>query len=275
MNGDIISKKTRYEFREYLTTWYLRQIELEFDAADIACKRDYAPATSGQRRSLVEQYYASLDFTKWEDVRKLLKVYENILNYIVDNSGNGTSAEAARLAKWLEKDGFAYRDRTIVSLPGTPLLPHIKSISAEFNSDHMARQIKRMEESVDTDPGLAIGSAKELVETCCKTILTERGHAISKGTDIPTLVKTTLKELRLVPEDVPDASKGAETIKRLLSNLGTVTQGLAELRGLYGSGHGKDARVKGLGPRHARLAIGAAATLAVFLFETHRESRRP
>ena len=273
MSGDIISKKTRYEFREYLTTWVLRQIEGEFDAADIPCKTDYTPATRGQRRSLVEQYYATLDFKKWEDVRKLLKVYENILNYTVDNCVNGTPTEATRLATWLEKDGFAYRDREIVSLPGIPLLPHIKSISTEFNSDHMARQIKRMEESVDKDPVLAIGSAKELVETCCKTILTERNRPIAKGTDIPTLIKSTLKELRLVPQDVPDTSKGAETIKRLLSNLGTVTQGLAELRGLYGSGHGKDARVKGLGPRHARLAVGAAATLAVFLFDTHRESR--
>jgi hypothetical protein len=29
--------------------------------------------------------------------------------------------------------------------------------------------------------------------------------------------------------------------------------------------------VKGLSPRHAKLAVGAAATLAVFLFDTHKD----
>jgi hypothetical protein len=80
-----------------------------------------------------------------------------------------------------------------------------------------------------------------------------------------------MKELRLVPEGVPEGAKGCEIIRRLLSNLGTVVQGLAELRGLYGTGHGKEGRTRSLKPRHAKLAAGAAATLVTFLFETHKE----
>ncbi len=57
--------------------------------------------------------------------------------------------------------------------------------------------------------------------------------------DVSTLTKETLKELKLVPEGIPDAARGADGIKRLLSNLGTIGNGLAELRGLYGTGHGK------------------------------------
>jgi hypothetical protein len=76
-----------------------------------------------------------------------------------------------------------------------------------------------------------------------------------------------------VPEDIPESAKGADAIKRLLGNLGQVSQGIAELRNLYGTGHGKDGTFRGLGPRHARLAVGAATTLATFLFETH-ESRK-
>jgi len=52
---DIISKKTRNEFQEFFVGWTLRQIEQEFDAADIACDDDFTPNTSGQRRSLVQQ----------------------------------------------------------------------------------------------------------------------------------------------------------------------------------------------------------------------------
>jgi hypothetical protein len=127
-----------------------------------------------------------------------------------------------------------------------------------------------MEASVLNDPDLAIGTAKELIETCCKSILHERGVDIPGSADLPQLVKLTSKELQLTPADIPDAAKASDTIKRLLSNLATITQGITELRNQYGTGHGKVGTSKGLTTRHAKLAVGAASTLAVFLAETHQ-----
>jgi hypothetical protein len=49
-----------------------------------------------------------------------------------------------------------------------------------------------------------------------------------------------------------------------LSNLATITQGIAELRNQYGTVHGKSSKAKGLTSRHAKLAVGSASTLAVF-----------
>lgn len=146
----------------------------------------------------------------------------------------------------------------------------LKEAAAVFDAKHLAEQIKRMEKSIDSDPALAIGTAKELIETCCKTILAERGKPVEGTPDIPALTKDTLKELKLVPEGVPDSGRGRDVIKRLLQNLGTIGNNLAELRGLYGTGHGKHGEFEGLSPRHARLAVGAAAALASFLFETHK-----
>jgi hypothetical protein len=125
----------------------------------------------------------------------------------------------------------------------------------------MQEQINRMTASIDSDPALAIGSAKELIETCCKTILAERRKPAKGSEDVLELVKAARAELKLLPDNVPNAAKGAETIKRLLSNLATVAQGLAELRGLYGTGHGRDGKAKGVKPRHARLAVFAASPL--------------
>ncbi len=156
---------------------------------------------------------------------------------------------------------------------GGPSLDPLKEHAKVLNAIHLAEQIRRMEASLETDPSLAIGTAKELIETCCKTILAERGKPVVGTPDVSTLTKATLKELKLVPESVPDASRGADVIKRLLSNLGTIGNGLAELRGLYGTGHGKHGSTTGLGVRHAKLAVGAAATLVVFLFETHKETK--
>lgn len=159
-------------------------------------------------------------------------------------------------------------------LASRPSLDPLKQQAKVLNANHLAEQIRRLETSVEIDPGLAIGTAKELIETCCKTILAERGKPVSGTPDISTLTKEALKELKLVPEGIPDAARGADVIKRLLSNLGTIGNGLAELRGLYGTGHGKHGCAPGLSTRHAKLAVGAAATLTVFLFETHMETKK-
>ena len=152
-------------------------------------------------------------------------------------------------------------------LAGAPSLHPLKEHAKVINANHLADQIRRLEASIETDPSLAIGTAKELIETCCKTILAE---PVTGTPDVSALTKETLKELKLVPEGIPDAARGADVIKRLLSNLGTIGNGLAELRGLYGTGHGKHGSSTGLSARHAKLAVGAAATLTIFLFETHK-----
>jgi hypothetical protein len=149
-------------------------------------------------------------------------------------------------------------------------LEHLKKTVEPFNSAYISKQIHRMEQAVDNDPDLAIGTAKELIETCCKSILEERGKAITGTPDMPTLTKATFKELNLVPESVHESARGRDTVKRILSNLSTIGNGLAELRGLYGTGHGKEHQSSGLHPRHGRLAAGAATALVTFLFETHK-----
>lgn len=156
-------------------------------------------------------------------------------------------------------------------LSGTVHLEHLKE-TVSFDAKHLADQIRRMQLSVHSDPALAIGTAKELIETCCKTILAERGKSIPGKPDIPDLTKATLKELKLVPDGIEDSARGSDIMKRLLQNLGTIGNNLAELRSLYGTGHGKHAHAETLTPRHAKLAVGAASTLATFLFDTHRET---
>ena len=174
-----------------------------------------------------------------------------------------------------EGSSLAERCRSIAMrlVAGGPSLDPLKDHARLLNANHLAEQIRRMETSIETDPSLAIGTAKELIETYCKTILAQRGKPVDGTPDVSTLTKETFKELRLVPEGVPEASRGTDVIRRLLSNLGTIGNGLAELRGLYGTGHGKHGNTTGLGVRHAKLAVGAAATLVVFLFETHQETK--
>jgi hypothetical protein len=104
---------------------------------------------------LVEQYYASLDLTKPEDARKLLNVYENALSKLEEESPN----QMAHLAKWLEKDGFVFVSGRIQQKSGLASVIKIKAFAIQFDAMQLAQQIQRMENAIDSDPTLAIGSA--------------------------------------------------------------------------------------------------------------------
>ena len=248
--------------------------------ADVAFDGEHQPNESGKRRCLVEQYYHSIDWSKWADVRKVLTVYASVLSTLEDAAKNpfGFHENAPKifesLKKWIERDGFKYEAGKLSSVGKHHALEHIADTVAKLDLPELHRQIERMQGAVEDDPGLAIGTAKELIESVCRTILEERSVHVKDDADIGDLIKEARKVLGLIPESVTTAAKGSETIRRLLGSLGTVAQGLAELRNLYGTGHGKRGSAKGLSPRHARLAVGASATLCTFLFETHTERGR-
>jgi HEPN domain-containing protein len=240
----------------------------------LAPKLDFEPQVGGQRRSLVEQYYANIDFSSATDVAKLLHAYEEIILQL--ERAAETHAPAANtirdLLRRVERDGYGYEQGrfTPLSRVEPSLITAIQAHAVALDLEGLHRQIVRLTAAAEDDPALAVGTAKELVETVCKTILEDRGRPPSTD-DLTKLVKTAAKELALLPDGVPEEAKGSEVIRRVLSNLAQVAQGLAELRNLYGTGHGRSARTKGVKTRHARLAVGAAATLATFLLETHLE----
>jgi len=281
---DLISKLTRQAFREHLVGWTLRSISDLFDAADIAPVQS-GTSLSGARRGLVEEYYAGVDWASPRDVRKVVRVYEEILNSIdtsLENpspapyygSSNQDSLRRARekLVNLLKRDGYIYDSKRLVSV-GEIDLRGLHEASDVVDVTTLRDHIRRIEDNVEADPAQAIGSSKELVETVAKLVLQHYGEDPEQYDKVQQLVKRALKLLDLAIEDIPDSTKGAESIRQILSALSQIVGGTAELRNHYGTGHGR-ARSGGLQPRHARLVVGAAATLVRFLLETLDERKR-
>ncbi len=157
-------------------------------------------------------------------------------------------------------------------LAGGPSFELLTQAAAQFNAAYINRQTARMEDALrKDDPDLAIGTAKELIETCCKTILEQRNVNLLNRADMPDLIKATLKELNLARESVPSDIKGSGVIKRMLSNIGSIANDVDTLRNLYGTGHGPTSSSPRLSSRHAKLVVGVATALTVFLFESHSE----
>lgn len=182
MPNELISKKTRREFREYLVGCYLKQIEEIFDDHNVQCAD--VPINrfpSGARRSLVERYYASINWNNPLDVRKILNIYEEILLDLRDEP-------QIPFIRLLKIDGYSFKNGKILrDFFQKDLIRIIRDTS--LNLSHLNMYIDRIQSSVDNDPALAIGSIKELVESTLKTILSLRGVTFDNADNNPKLLK--------------------------------------------------------------------------------------
>ncbi len=142
--------------------------------------------------------------------------------------------------------------------------------SRGFTSEYLSKQREVLMRNIQDDPTMAIGLAKELVESCCHSILEARAVVQPEpSTTLPKLVTLTQKTLQIAPKEVNATIPQADEVKRLLGSLTNTVKSLAELRNSYGSGHGKSMSYVALSPRHARLAAGAALSVVEYLWDTH------
>lgn len=302
MPSNSLTGVTRRDIRRALSReriWWAGELdEVEFltriyDLASLPSEDPRYPTAGGdiwQHRINNEDWP---DDWVFEDDRFQLRVGpdEVLLGFLAESlhpEVRGDRSEVTRIARLLnellEPDGWALVETASIS--GRPIYGakrlsmtrHAVSaatlVTKVVDAEYIDRQISRMTSALDSDTDLAIGTAKELVESCCHTILASRGKPAEDKPDLLPLVRRVMEELRLVPEGVAEEQQGARAIKSLLGNLAVIVQNLAELRNLYGTGHGKHGKRVGLPVRHARLIVTASTALVVFLFDTH-EARGP
>jgi hypothetical protein len=151
-----------------------------------------------------------------------------------------------------------------------------ETLKEKFSSEYISAQIDIMMKMQAENPTEAIGKAKELIESCCKTILEENGEVVSKDWSVSQLVKATMTFLEVSTDSVGATTTEASTVKAILGNLHGIAGNIAELRNAYGSGHGKGSSYKGLTVRHSKLAIGSSVTLVEYLWGTYewRKTRK-
>lgn len=210
-----------------------------------------------------------------------LRFVERLVALDVRPDQSQRSAISARINRELRRDGWTLVERETLAgnqrqriEPWNPLYRRaeqaLRTSAAVLSSSWMHQEIERIQAAIDTDPALAIGTAKEMVETCCKHIADGLKLELPPNPDLPVLVKAVLKGLKLVPEGISEQSKGADSIKRTLSSLSQITQGLGELRKFYGTGHGRPSSHRGLRARHARLAVASASAFVEFAVATYQ-----
>lgn len=163
---------------------------------------------------------------------------------------------------------------TLMEVINSQLIANYSEVIKEkFNSDYIDSQVSLMLENIDANPNIAIGKAKELLESCAKTILEELEVEYDEKLELIPLLKKVIGELGLSAKDQDKDTQAGKIASKLLGNLGAVPQRMAELRNAYGDGHGKSKRFVELPPRYARLAVGTSVAMVNFLWETYEDRK--
>lgn len=142
---------------------------------------------------------------------------------------------------------------------------------------HIQEQVKALELAVVENTGLAFDLAKTIIESACKTILTERGGSFETDDDLPKLFKSVTRCLPFLPPEASTEAKARQSLAQTLSGLSTALQGVCQLRNDFGfASHGSEGPRPAMESVQATLAAQAADTIVGFLCSVHyQDTTRP
>ncbi len=129
--------------------------------------------------------------------------------------------------------------------------------------------MQAIERAVIDLPNLVPDLARTLVETCCTTILDERGIDC-QGLGFKDLLKNTYSAIQLVPDAKLDQPDTQEALRQLVNNLDSVIQSITNLRMLEGmASHGKEAHFASLETAQVEFIARTSDAIISFLYRVH------
>jgi hypothetical protein len=137
---------------------------------------------------------------------------------------------------------------------------------------HIEEQVKALELAVVENTGLAFDLARTLIESACKTIITERGSTFDKDDDLPKLFKAAALAVPFLPVELAFDAGARKSLQQTLSGLSTALQGVCELRNAFGfASHGSADPRPAMEGVQALLVAQAADAIIGFLYRVHRQ----
>lgn len=229
-------------------------------------------------KSLVAYLNSATDENRYKLLSDLFHYYEDNMEYEYNKDYEDDLYWGSSISRYDERYAKIYqRCKTIMDkLEGgsSTIIKTADDLKGKFSSEYMSQQIELMISMQSTNPTTAIVIAKELIESCCKTILDDLGIEWTKTDDVPQLTNKVMGALNLLPANIQETDQGADSIKAVLGNLRAIPSKLAEIRNPFGSGHGKSASFQGLEERHAKLAVGSSITFVDFIWSTFEKQKK-
>lgn len=274
-----LSRKPLLVLISHLSGWTLAEIDTLFVGNGLtATNEDFDPrewaGTGGVRRQKAGEYLTAIDMTNETQRARLLLVFDDVLA----KASEWSASECDEMRRLLRRDGVRFVDGEIdpdqLKLPDREkgrfeaALPDFSSITDVAVLHEHAERMQRA--SLNADAPDAILAARELMESVCKLICEHYSAPVPKNPNAGELYKLAAKQLGLDAQDIPDDDPAATASRKVLSGLVRAVDGLGDLRTRVGRGHGRT-EASPARQRHAELAVGAAATVALFLLDTWQD----
>lgn len=193
--------------------------------------------------------------------RVLLEFMEIDENYDPDQfqlEGRG------RIKEVLAKYGLSYHQNGVVI--GTKTGIPTRSLEFILRNRNLAAleiEFERTLTSIEADPPASLTAACSMVEALFKVYIEDENLEMPSQATIKKLWSVVQADLRLDPASLQD-----DDLKRILSGLTSIVDGLGSIRTHSGSAHGRGRKSYRVASRHARLVVHSAHSLAVFIIET-------
>lgn len=132
-------------------------------------------------------------------------------------------------------------------------------LDIKFDNEYQTKQAKKLVSMAEKDQVRAIGMAKEYIEACFHTVLQGRTQL--------NLDKAKLAELLREARTVFNLNDSTNTeVKKIISGVSNVVNGIAELRNHKGGGHSHTIKIPPPSKIEAQLAVDAAITVVNFFW---------
>jgi len=197
-------------------------------------------------RKIIEHLLDPLD---WLDDKELLLQLVNRLNECLKRDGYEINLDAINNKYIVEN-----KDKSS---------PIINEATKFIDIETVKRDFKRALDSVDKDPEAALTSASSVIESTCKGILDKLVKPYPDNQDISHLFGAVIKELKLSASQYDD-----QDTKRILGGVENVVKGVGALRTKLGTAHGRGESHIPVDSSLARLTIGTASSVIIFLLES-------
>lgn len=135
-------------------------------------------------------------------------------------------------------------------------------------------QVEALEDAMPDKPGVVVSFCRTIIETACKTVLTDRGIAFEAAWEAPKLISETTKYLHLGQHDNGQVdARLRDGAEKLVRGVNSIIDGVMTIRNDHGSAaHGADAYAPMLDARYAEIVARATDAVVGLIFKTHLQS---
>jgi hypothetical protein len=220
----------------------------------------------GSKREKVLEWLGRVNGDEGNPMAVLGRLIEAYMEADVDDSGLMGPIRRDRIAKLeaaLARQQLRYvRGGSITSGLGTSSKTLEEMIRAR-SITALDEEFERAARNVESNPREAVSAACNMLESICKVLIADQGLELPAKQDLQGVWAAVRKYLGLDASAVED-----QDLKQIISGLLGVVSGIGAFRTHASSAHGRGRSAYRVEPRHARLAVHAAHTVAAFILES-------